>query len=544
MVHYNIVKEAIDQLSNKIVSAEQFYGQPIRDKRSRFVCKYCGENVRYRPRGGKQPDYFFHLKKTKDTAECEKRIAQLEQEAEFYQRVGIPMCLKDEGKRFYLYLMFPPLGDGLVDQAKKQKAKIIISDGTNSNNFKEYSITPYRFCDEVSTPITVKFIPCGEESKYVIKIVSEDIATRREIEKKWADYSDGFTKSGAIFNYNDFGDNRIRFNSDISADKLYYLVSNDSEAINQLIELQVSLEEKGYIALGNYNYCVYLLNFGNNLTSDKGRYESVKRLIYSKFRVSLTDSVTKLNLLWPPAVVERDVNIPVKNTDSIYCGFSGSNQILEVGFSNDCVKVDKNNNIIMHSIAQNETIIYVEANGKLQLNNSLIINKKHRKELVGVGAYEFSLSKDSGEVIKLSKLKSDSLRGNCLLRSNAKMNVYVKDRRFHYYPNDIRDSEKNLSGIKGLAEIICVVEKGIQLVYLVNNACDELESEEFILKRIISTSFGEYVTAPMWFTSLLLKWQREKKYELVFFLKRCLVEGKVPCSLLNALLKLKLQKIY
>ena len=62
MVHYNIVKEAIDQLSNKIVSAEQFYGQPIRDKRSRFVCKYCGENVRYRPRGGKQPDY-FSLKK-------------------------------------------------------------------------------------------------------------------------------------------------------------------------------------------------------------------------------------------------------------------------------------------------------------------------------------------------------------------------------------------------------------------------------------------------------------------------------------------------
>ncbi len=124
------------------------------------------------------------------------------------------------------------------------------------------------------------------------------------------------------------------------------------------------------------------------------------------------------------------------------------------------------------------------------------------------------------------------------------MNVYVKDRRFHYYPNDIRDSEKILSGIKGLAEIICVVEKGIQLVYSVNNACDELESEESILKRIVSTSFGEYVTAPMWFTSLLLKWQREKKYELVFFLKRCLVEGKVPCSLLNALLKLKLQKIY
>ena len=540
------MKEAIDQLSNKIVSAKQFYGQPRRKLENRFICCCCGERVYWRQRGGTNPDLFYHKKKDGDTAECEKRIAQLEQEAEFYQRVGIPMCLKDEGNRFYLYLMFPPLGSGLVDQAKKQKAKVIISDGTNSNNFREYFITPYRFCDEVSTPITIKFIPCGEESKYVIKIISEDIATKREIEKKWADYSDGFTKSGAIFNYNDFGDNRIRFNGDISADKLYYLVSNDSEAVNQLIELQVSLEEKGYIALGNYNYRVYLLNFGNNLTSDKGRYKSVKRLIYSKFRVLLTDSVTKLNLLWPPAVVKRDVNIPVKNTDSIYCGFSKSNQILEVRFSNDCVKVDKNNNIIVHSIAQNETVIYVETNGKLQLNNSLIINKKHRKEIVGVGAYEFSLSKDSGEVIKLSELKSDSLRGNCLLRSNAKMNVYIRDRYFHYYPNDIRDSEKFLSGIKGLAEIICVVEKGIQLVYSVNSTnCEVLESEESILKYITSSiPFGEYVNAPMWFKSLLLKWQREKKYELVLFLKKCLIKDKVPYGILNALLKLKLQKIY
>lgn len=538
------MKEAIDQFSNKIVSAEQFYGQPRWKLENRFICCCCREKVYWRQRGGTNPDLFYHKKKDGDTAECEKRIAQLEQEAKSYQRVGIPMCLKDEGNRFYLYLMFPPLGSELVDQAKKQKAKIIISDGINSDNRKEYSITSYRFCDEVSTPIAIKFIPCGEESKYVIKISSEDIATKREIEKKWADYSDGFTKSGAIFNYNDFGDNRIRFNSYISVDKLYYLVSNDSEAINQLTELQISLEKKGQIVLGSYNYYVYLLSFCKNFAGDKSRYKSVKRLMYSKFRVLLTDGVAKLNILWPPAVVERDVNIPIKNTNLIYCGFSGSNQILEVGFSNDCVKVDKNNNIIVHSIAQNETIIYVETNGRLQLNNSLIINRKRGKELVGVGTYEFSLNKDSGEAIKLSELKADSLHEDCFLHSNAKMEVYVRDKYLNYHHIEVRDSEKILSKIKNLAEIICVVEKGIQLVYSVNNTnCDVLESEESILRYITSSiSLGEYVNAPMWFTSLLLKWQREKKYELVLFLKKCLIKDKVPYGILNALLRLKLQK--
>lgn len=242
------MKEAIDKLSNnRLVCAEQFYGQSIQNKRSRFTCPYCFENVRYRKRGGKHPDYFFHLKKTESTIECDRRIAQSEREIGSYQRIGLPMCLKDEGSCFHIYLMFPPLGDELIDQAKKQKAKVVISDEKNNYNRKEYYITSYRFCDEVSTPIAIKFIPCGEESKYVIKISSEDIATKREIEKKWADYSDGFTKSGAIFNYNDFGDNRIRFNSYISVDKLYYLVSNDSEAINQLTELQISLKKKGQI---------------------------------------------------------------------------------------------------------------------------------------------------------------------------------------------------------------------------------------------------------------------------------------------------------
>lgn len=217
---------------------------------------------------------------------------------------------------------------------------------------------------------------------------------------------------------------------------------------------------------------------------------------------------------------------------------------MEVGFSNDCVKVDKNNNIIVHSIAQNETIIYVETNGRLQLNNSLIINRKRGKELVGVGTYEFSLNKDSGEAIKLSELKADSLHEDCFLHSNAKMEVYVRDKYLNYHHIEVRDSEKILSKIKNLAEIICVVEKGIQLVYSVNNTnCDVLESEESILRYITSSiSLGEYVNAPMWFTSLLLKWQREKKYELVLFLKKCLIKDKVPYGILNALLRLKLQK--
>lgn len=541
------MKYAIDHLSGEVVSAEQFYGSPIQNKRTRFTCSYCGENVRWRKRGGKNPDCFFHLKKTEDTKECEERIARLEQEVKFYQRVGIPMRLKDEVDRFYLYLMFPPLGGGLVDQAKKQKTKVIISDGKNSCNCKEYSVTPYRFCDESSTPIPIKFIPCGEGAKYVIEISSVDIATKGKIEKKWANYSDGFTKSGAIFNYNDFGDNRIRFDSDISVDKLYYLVSNDNEVINKLAELQVGLEKKGQIALGNYNYCVYLLSFGNILTDNKGRYESVKRLMYNKFRVSLTEGVKKISLLWPPAVVKQGVNISVEDIDSIYCACLGNDGVVRVELSDDCEKnhVGKNNDIIVHSITKNEMIICVETDGKLQIDNSLIVNRKYGENLTGVGAYEFSLSRKDGELINLSELKSDSLYGDCIWHSKAKMEVYVRDRRFHYYLIKICDIEKILPEIKSLAEIICVVEKGIQSVYSVKSIdYDVLESEQSILKHITSTCFGEYVKVPMWFLSLLLRWQREKKYKLVFFLKKCFVRGKVPCGLLNALLKLKLQKIY
>lgn len=541
------MKEAIDKLSNnKIVSAEQFYGQPRWKLENRFICCCCREKVYWRQRGGTNPDLFYHKKKDGDTAECEKRIAQLEQEAKSYQRVGIPMHLTGIGNRFYLYLMFPPLGSKLIDQAKEQKAKVIISDSKNSDNCKEYSITPYRFCDESSTPISIKFIPCGEGSKYVIEVSNVDFPTKSKIEKKWANYSDGFAKSGAIFNCNDLSDNRIRLNSDISVDKSYYLVSNDIITINKLIELQVSLDKKGQIAFGNYNYSVYLLSFRNNLIGDKVRYESVKRLIYSKFRVSLTEGVAKLNLLWPPAVVKRDVNILVKNTDSIYCAFSGSKKILEVGLSDNYVKVDKNNNIIVHSSAQNETIIYTETNGKLQLDNQLVVNRKHGKEFTGVGTYEFSLNKDNGDTIKLSELKADSLHEAFILHSNAKMDVYVRDQCFHYDHIKISDSEKFLHPIRNLAEIICVVEKGIQFVYSVNSTdCEVLENEEAILKCIASSiSLGEYVNAPMWFTSLLLKWQREKKYKLVISLKKYLIKGKVPCGLLNALLKLKLQKIH
>lgn len=520
------MKYAIDRFklgTEEEVSAADFYGSYIPRKSARFFCPECGEPVFWRSRGGAQPDKFVHYAKTASSPECDKRVDG-RSELNLYERVGLPMNLTRLGdNNFRLNIMFPAIGERLLDAAVKQKSKICIS--ADDNN-REFPINYTYFRADATTMIPVAFVPQWG-ANYTIRI-----AAGAEIKRKWSDYSDGFAVSGAIFTYDEIGGKKIRRGDSISPGRQYYVVSKRFQPNYS----EISTKCVGTTRLNESEYMVYIISI--NVSADDGsRYSVVSNYLKSQFGVWLLEETPELIPLWPP-VTEQDVLVPVANTSAVYCAVSSSNAVPKVF-------TYRANNVSELPVMQNEaganTVILPLYSQEMVVS----VDRKYvgrekvfHKKTVTAPKFEYKIAFEThdGETIDINAVTPQMLVGDLMLKSDTKLELYIgsKDKTYLHIP--IRNPHTDLPSRRNTSEIIFVVEDGIMQHYCIQSMHKKEIDEQSLLSQITRNCQGEYVPAPRWIGFLLVQWQRNGYFALITAVRKSIYQGKIPQGLLNTLI--------
>lgn len=164
------------------VTAEVFFGQYIANKKGRFFCPECGEQVFWRSRGGSHPDMFYHAKKTNTSPECDKRVDG-NSGLYLYQRIGLPMFLRKIGSSWYLEIGFPALGKTLLEAASEKNTIVFISAGERT---RCRGVDFSNFFPDRTTRIPIDIVPRGRD-KYKISVQASGLGYK--IQQKWSDYA-------------------------------------------------------------------------------------------------------------------------------------------------------------------------------------------------------------------------------------------------------------------------------------------------------------------------------------------------------------------
>lgn len=518
-------KYAIDRFklgSEEEVNAADFYGSYIPQKSQRFFCPECGEPVFWRSRGGAQPDKFVHYAKTASSPECDKRVDG-RSELNLYERVGLPLALsRSRDSKFRLNIMFPAVGERLIEAAIKQKSKICISADDYS---KELPINSTYFQADVTTMIPVAFVP-KRGANYTIRI-----AAGTEIKRKWSDYSDGFAVGGAIFTYDETGGKKIRRGDGISPGKQYYVVSKHFQPNYN----EISTKCIGSIQLNMSEYRVYTLSIDVS-TNNESRFSLISNYIKTQFGVWLLEETPELIPLWPP-VTEQDVLVPVLSTTSIFCAVSSGNAIPKVF-------TYKANNVSRLPVIQDEAGINTVVLPMYSQEMIVSVDRKYvgrekvfQKIAATVPGFEckIALETHDGEPVDINTLTSPVLAENLLLKSDAKLELYIgsKDKIYSHIP--IRDTYTKLPSRRNASEFIFVVENGIIQHYFLQSIRRKEFNEQSLLRQITGNCQGAYVPAPRWIGSILVQWQRNGNFMLATAVRRSIYQGKIPQGLLNLL---------
>ncbi|MDL2257546.1 hypothetical protein LJC42_00105 [Eubacteriales bacterium OttesenSCG-928-K08] len=521
------MKYAIDRIKigfEEDVSANEFFGIYIPQRTNRFFCPECGEPVFWKSRGGnKQNDEFSHYRQTEKSPECDKRVDG-KSELNLYERVGLPMRLARLGESgFALYVIFPAIGERLLDIAVKQKSQICIS-GTGRERGVPINFTYFRAT--AATPIPVDFIP-NYGVNYVVQVNAIP-----EIKRKWSDYSDGFARNGAMFTYEEAGGKKIRNGDSISTGRQYYIVAKEFHSPYD----EIAVERVGSIRLNETIFSVYLASI-NVSVNDEYRYTEINNYLKTHFGVSLLETMPGLIPLWPP-IAEQDVLIPVKNASIVYCAVSSGNSVPKVytyKASNVALLTVHQNgndlNTVMVPMGATETVVSVD---RKYAGRELVFQSKPLS--LSNFAYDISLEKQGEVLVDLDSLTASVLSSDLTLKSNAKMELYVGSHDKTYLHISVRSPKTSISPRRNSEEIILVVDNGILQTYVIKKTDAPYIYEQEILRQISENYRGEYVPAPRWVGLLLNYWQRNGQLTLVSAVRRSIQNGKIPCGLLNVLL--------
>jgi len=519
------MKFAIDRIRigfEEEISADEFYGSYIPQRKARFFCPECGEPVFWSSRGGIQPDKFSHYTKMTSSPECDKRVDG-RSELNLYERVGLPMSLIRLGEsNFRINILFPAIGEKLLAIAVKQKSRICVS---GSGKDRIFPINYTYFQADATTMIPVDFVPQWD-ANYTVQVDAT-----HEIKRKWSDYSDGFAKGGAIFTYGEAGGKKIRRGDSISPGRLYYIVAKQFHSPYS----EIKTEHIGSIRLNEWDYSVFTTSV--NVSTDDGyRFTVINNYLKSQFGVLLLETAPELIALWPP-VTEQDVLVPTKNTSVIYCAVTSGNTVPKVYsyksniVSSLAVNQGENGvNALALPIYTEETVVSVD---RKYIGREIVFQKK-RLDITGY-AYEIAIERQDGTTLDFAALTSAALSSDLVLKSNAKMELYIgsHDKTYLYVP--IRSFNTPIPARRNPAEIIFGIEKGVFRWYETKSLLEPSINEQNVLHQIIENCTGEYVPAPRWIGFLLSEWQRNGHSTLISAVRRSIHNGKIPRGLLNAL---------
>lgn len=486
------MKYAIDRYfpgKEQEVSADEFYGKYIYSKHRRFFCPECGEIVFWRSRGGRKlNDEFYHQTKTEATPECDKRVDG-RSDLTVSQRVGLPLYLvRQSSNLFQLNISFPALGTQLCDRAAKEFCTVSISTGKSQ---KTLPINFINFYADEATLIPIDFIPSGGRN-YEIQISTSSF--QYQIERKWADYADGFEQGIAIFLQTETGGKKVRRGDSITIGEHYYVVARSFAPYYP----EITAKNVGTVLLNSQIFSVYdtVISIDTNNTS---RFSIINNYIKSILGVWLVDQTPAVIPLWPPAI-ESDGYSPVKTTNKLYCSVSSGNSSPSVYTYSNC-GVER---VPIFDDGKTRSVIFYLGNGAVLAS----VDRKYvgreiyfanRPIADPFGSFSFKiLNKDNEELASFDLSEANIARG-FQLNTESKVDLYIesKDKVFQQVP--IRQMLTSIPERRNPAALHFFAEgKEIATVSLRDPTAQILTQQMDISNEIKKHLHGSWLPIPRW----------------------------------------------
>lgn len=509
----------------KEVTAVEFEGKNIPQRRNRFFCPECGEQVFYRARGGNHPSQFYHQEKTAQAPECDKRVDG-RSGLTLSQRVGLPVFLTCiTPSQFQLSVGFPALGAEILRRASKLGYKVKISGG---NCFRLVGVNSTNFIEDETTLIPVDFIPPSSKNFEIIAYGEEKIVG---LQRKWSDYADGFYKDGAVFTYNEIGGKKIRCGDSISTNRDYYAVVRSKLHSYSAIKQELV----GDLAIGNTLYKVYRFNI--KVSADDIKYFSIiNDYLKETFGVWLLECLPEIIPIWPP-VIQRDVMIPIETKSALCCVVSSGNSAPKVyTYSNTGVK-NKEMEILPVGIKMINVLV-----GREPI--ALSVDRKYVGREVIFEAREvhsstyhhsIKITNNQGVSFFWKDIYPSLLREGFSIETNAKFDFYIKENNRIYRHMPIRDCITMIPSNDSYTELLCVVENTVFEYYIPKREICSYDYDDFYYKLMKSMNKGLMVPIPHWINSLLRMFKRNHETRIYELMLNAMRNGKIHLEMLRQL---------
>lgn len=522
------MKFAIDRFITgleKEVCADDFYGKYIPRKSSRFYCPECGLQVYWVSKGGNQPNKFKHPPRTETSPECDKRVDG-RSDLYLYERVGLPVYLSHiSGNSFQLAISFPAVGSKMLANGAAQNARITIrGNGVN----RTVPINANNFYPDRATLVPVNFLPSDNS---VFKI---EVSPGGAYSRKWSNYAEGFTSTGAIFTYDESGGKKVHRDDSISPGRQYYVVARQFSC--PFNEIQYSAV--GTLKLQNSNYQVYCITVNVSLQNER-RYSQISDFFRYRFGVGLLETAPEIIPLWPP-VIEQDVLIPAKDS-RIFCSvMSGNDDPSVYSYVGNQVL-----NIPVQRDRNGEKHIFVRAGAT---DTVLSVDRKYvGREIVfrskditlHNGRYDFYFLESDGKKIPEDEMTATSFSTGGKVAVNAKMELFLGSFDHTYLHIPLRYDNVPLPTFQNLHEILLLVDGGVIYSHRLQSPTTQKAGDDGSI--LITPNFyaGEYIPVPRWAFHLIELLRKNGSQKIAQEILSHIVNGRLPAGVIRALAEFK-----
>lgn len=518
------MKYAIDRYITgfeKEVCADDFYGKYIPRKNNRFYCPECGLQVYWVSKGGNQPNKFKHPPRTETSPECDKRVDG-RSDLYIYERVGLPVFLSRlSGNNFQLSISFPAVGGKMLANGAAQNAQVIIR---GSGASRTVPINTNNFYPDRTTLVPVNFLP-SDNGVFRIEVYPGSAYSR-----KWSNYAEGFTSTGAIFTYDESGGKKVHRDDSISPGRQYYVVARQFSCPFS----EIHYNAVGTLKLLNSNYQVYCMTVNVSLENER-RYSQISDFFRYRFGVGLLETAPEIIPLWPP-VIEQDVLIPAKDS-RIFCAItSGNDEPSVYSYVGNQVL-----NIPVQKDRSGEKHIYVKAGA---IDTILSVDRKYvGREIVfrakpldySTATYDFCIHSYHGNTIFPGEMAHDDLSEGGILTSNSKFDLFLGSADHSFLRISVRANETLLPMISNLKILFASVDGGVFYSQSVINPALVTEVESVDIQSLVQQFRGEYIPVPRWVCALLNDLRKKGYTSVVQIIAGHISNGKLPVGAIKAL---------
>ncbi len=519
------MKYAIDRYSvgtEKEVSAEDFDMQfYIPGRKYRFFCPECGEQVYYRSGGGDYSSHFYHQMKTERTPECDKRVDG-RSDLSLSERVGLPVYLTGVSLGYYqINIGFPALGSRLLSLASSANYSVEVSGGNNS---RKVNVNSTNFIEDGVTLIPVSFIPPLGRN-YSIAVSGEK--SIYGFHKKWSDYADGFDYNGAVFTFDDNGGKKIRRGDSISTNTMYYAFVRYSLPDYD----EISSKEIGIVSFGNTRFKVIEFKIVVSVTNST-MFSRINEYMHRNFGIWLLEKKPSLVPIWPP-VVNRDYMIPIAKKKKVCCVVSSCNSTPDVYEYRDYgtleCDLDTTNNVHILELHVDSSPVILSVDRKY-VGREIVFRSQNIEN--SNYTYDIGLVDSNYDRVEWDSLK----KGNTLICSNSKMELYIDNGSHIYQHFSIREKTTDLGTSNKISALYFIVSNNVVKMVSLKESGDEKETiSDSIRLQIIQGKNGYLVPVPLWADYVIRRLKKEHNTIIVKEIMSDIVDGRMHSGLLKPL---------